>query len=154
MTSFPETLWWNEGFFAIEIRYYTYGNRTLRLVAFEDSKKIRSRKSVSMKMFIQTALRYSAFPGDGLSSKCVSNSRASMKTRSKVYETSGSTNPTDGPNDSRKRQLSNADIASTESHITSMVCYMSLRVCSIEILDIWAHIHTEKLAWVSSACLI
>ena len=45
-----------------------------------------------------------------------------MKTRSKIYETSGPTNETDRQNDARKRALNRTEISSSETHITPLVC--------------------------------
>ena len=51
-----------------------------------------------------------------------------MKTRSKVYETSESTNQTESQNDTSKLQvnLNNSEIPSSESQIAPMVCGIRL----------------------------
>ena len=51
-----------------------------------------------------------------------------MKTRSKVYETSESTNQTESQNDTSKHQvnLNNSEIPSSESQIAPMVCGIRL----------------------------
>ncbi|XP_028405865.1 uncharacterized protein LOC114528432 [Dendronephthya gigantea] len=58
--------------------------------------------------------------GDGSCYRCVFKSQVKMKTRSQAYE-NGDVSDTNDQNGSRKRQINNADLTSSELHITPLL---------------------------------